>query len=68
MWFFLIIVPMMVATPQYVTYTDYESHKACVVARIKAVKVITSIKVVDKEKLYYMITSCKKVGISLIGG
>ena len=67
MWFFIIIVPLLIGTPQHITYTDYESRGACTKARVRAMKIITSVHR-NKRLPYYMITSCKKVGISLIGG
>ncbi len=67
MWFFLIIVPLLIGTPQHITYTDYESRGECMKARVRAVKMITSVKK-DKRMPYYLLTSCKKVGIKLIGG
>ncbi len=68
MWFFIIIMPLLVGTTQHITYVDYESHKACVVARVRAIKIIDSVKVKNRKIPYYIVTSCKKVGIRLIGG
>ena len=68
MWFFIIIMPLLVGTPQHITYVDYDSRKACVVARVRAIKIIDSVKVKKMRIPYYVVTSCKKVGVRLIGG